>query len=100
MEDILIQKVLKLPICTSKGLSVLNNPVYGELIATINADKNSKVAVLIIDAAGKQLIQNSMLLQSGKNIIKIDLSTKAQGMYYFVLVNSDGTRLAKPFIKK
>lgn len=62
-------------------LSAYPNPANGETTIIINSSESLNVTAEIIDAFGRVILNESMTLKKGINVVKIDLSRFSSGKY-------------------
>lgn len=82
------------------SVSLLSNPVHGNLVVSIVAKRFSAGSISIADAAGKIVYTEKTRLSTGSNTISIGVSKYAAGIYYFVFLNENGNKEVVRFIKK
>jgi hypothetical protein len=80
-------------------LELFPNPVSDMLQVQLPSKQKETVQVTITDAAGKSVFSKTQLINEGNNAISIPVQQLPKGMYYLVVDNQDG-RQAKPFIKQ
>ncbi len=79
-------------------ITISPNPVVGDVNAAITSAASGTAEWMIIDNAGRVLLQNTTLLKKGKNDLMINISQVASGSYY-LKVKGDGIDLKIQFQK-
>ncbi len=79
-------------------ISIFPNPVVGDVNASITSAAACSAEWMIIDNAGRILLQNTTLLKKGKNDLIINISQVASGSYY-LKVKGEGIDLKIQFQK-
>jgi hypothetical protein len=81
-------------------ITVLNNPVQGELAIAVNARRAVTGMVSVSDASGKMVYQRKVKVVAGNNVLDLGNFNFAGGMYYLVFTDESGNREVVQFIKK
>ncbi len=76
------------------------NPVKSKLFVRLLADVPGPYSLRIYDAAGKNLLQHSFPVVSGRNVLPIQVVGMPQGLYLIQLVNEKGEQVQLKFIKE
>ncbi len=79
-------------------ITISPNPVGADVNATITAAEAGAAEWMIVDNAGRVLLQNTTLLKKGKNAVGINISQVASGNYY-LKVKGEGIDLKIAFQK-
>lgn len=75
------------------------NPVHDRLNISVPPNVNGQVAISVYDAQGRLTIRQEARVTSTSNIISIDVSRLAKGIYQVVLVSANGLQTAIQVIK-
>ena len=65
----------------SESFNAYPNPTSGKLNVTFNASGTEKYTLKVVDLLGKVLISEVNTAQEGSNLLELDLSSLAKGMY-------------------
>ena len=84
---------------TLKNTSLFPNPNDGELNISFSLENAQQVIVKIMDISGKELKSTVINGNAGENIILMNNSDVASGMYFVQLSNANSNEVL-PFIKK
>jgi sugar lactone lactonase YvrE len=76
-------------------LMVYPNPASGYATVQFKAIADGKYIIELTDAAGKAVLHNEGAATAGKNMIKLDVSNYAQGMYFIRISYGDGVHILK-----
>ena len=78
-------------VCTNpvNSLKVNPNPVVDNLNIIISREKASRVMIIIINAAGKRVYENSYQQPAGSLIKKISMQQMASGVYFVKVIADD-----------
>ena len=80
-------------------LQIRSNPIVGnQLQLGINLAQNNTALISIINRQGKVLLQKETSLQQGFNLVPLDCSTLAGGLY-FVRLQTGSERKTLSFLK-
>lgn len=71
------------------------NPTGGVTNISFNTGKTGKYTLYVADINGKQILQTSGITITGNNLVKIDLSSFANGVYIAKLLTEDYTKTLK-----
>lgn len=87
---------------SSFRLSISPNPVEdAEVRLLVAADKAQKTAVRLYAPDGKCLLeQRAIALQEGENLVMLDASTLAAGLYIVVLTDENGQNTISRFVRR
>ena len=66
---------------TAQSLNAYPNPTSGRLNVTFNSSGTEKYTFKVVDLLGKVLIREVNTAQDGSNLLELDLSSLANGMY-------------------
>ena len=72
-------------------LSTYPNPTDGNAFVNFHSEKNETARLRLLDMTGKQIIQENVRINSGQNIIDLDLSRLKKGLY-IMLFESDSNQ--------
>jgi|GEM_PF-3510272 len=81
-------------------MEVYPNPVKNILTAKVTAASNYSCTLLVLDAAGKKLVQQQVMVQQGVQAIPVEVSRFAKGLYLLQLLRADGTVMQIKFVKE
>lgn len=76
------------------------NPVLQSVNVTVNVINNSSISLKLYDAKGSLILMRQEKLVAGKNIMSIDMSNLAAGIYNLVAEWGAGFRKSKQLIKQ
>jgi len=97
--NITYSRIIRIVRPVSVGLTAtFENPVHDILKAKIETSEAARVRVQIVDASGKTMFTESILLQKGNNQYQRSLGKLAPGTYYLV-IKRDDIRKTFSFIK-
>lgn len=71
----------------SKNLSIYPNPSKGKVYLSLNAPFNDEYSVSISNLLGQTILTNTGVLNKGKNLVILNLSGFANGLY-FISINT------------
>ena len=78
-----------------ENVDVYPNPTKGNVSIEFLSASNQKTNVTIIDVLGNVVRIDSYQIQQGKNILKIDISNQANGIYFVKIVSKEGNYTAR-----
>jgi hypothetical protein len=80
---------------------VYPNPVESLLNTVITSPKNDRITLVVMDLAGKVLLQNNQQLVAGDNNLQLQVGNLTSGTYLVKAICADGCEtMVKQFIKK
>ncbi len=95
----MIQQQAQAEISNNNNCKVYPNPNNGEMILSYNSGEQQKVSFTIFDMTGRELSQYDLL--SGSQVMNINLTGLAAGMYYYVFyVDGKPSKSEKIIINK
>jgi Secretion system C-terminal sorting domain len=83
-----------------ESLTLYPNPARNILYLKIVSGSSGNGSVLLYDANGKMLTQQSSFIQKGSNLQQMDVNNLARGMYFIRLSTKGGTVLVESFSKQ
>lgn len=75
----------------NNGFSLYPNPTSGILILKMNNAQTTQVAIEVMDAAGKVVLNNEFIFSDKANSTEINLEKFANGIYFIKLVTENKT---------
>lgn len=84
---------------SSVSFDISPNPVTDKLTVDIDAVSMSALEMQICSITGRVIEQSTLNVVAGKNTLQLDLNGYANGLYFLVLRNENGTT-TKKFIKE
>ena len=79
-------------------ISVYPNPAKDVLNIMISSSNKEDVEFIIYDAIGQVVYRNKVVTENGNNLFNVDLSNKADGIYFIKFNNSVNNQLIR-FVK-
>lgn len=76
-------------------VSVYPNPTFGNANLLLTLTKETKVAIVISDMAGKQLQSKEVVATAGVSKISLDMNTYPNGMYMVSVISTEGVQTIK-----
>jgi len=77
------------------------NPAISILNVVVASPKADKITLIVTDVAGKLVMQQQLPVNSGDNILKLDVNTLKSGSYLIKAICEDGCETAvKKFVKQ
>lgn len=74
-------------------VSVLPNIVHSSMQLNVSAAQKEKIEVMITGAAGQVVLQQSFRLTAGSNLLDMDASGLAAGLYFITAITANGERV-------
>ena len=75
-----------------KGITIMPNAETKDIKVVFKADKEAKAIIVVLDEAGKKVLNQDALLNSGNNNINIDnFHTLNEGTYTIQLISNNET---------
>lgn len=94
-----LSKIVTLRINSSivKSMTVYPNPFSSNLKIELNTDKDAAITLRIRNAAGQAIVDRSMLVQKGNNVIVLssELASANAGMYLVEVITEEGKQVQK-----
>jgi hypothetical protein len=82
-------------------ISIINNPIIGNKVnILINAKKEQRAALSIIDMNGKRLLAKQIQLNKGGQLFIVDEVVKTAGMYIVEILMQDGSIIQSKLLKQ
>ncbi len=78
--------------------SIVPNPTHNEMSVEIHSPNATVSLVEIFDALGHQVMQRSLSLQSGKNVVDLKTMGLAEGSY-IIRIGTDAGAVSRRFVK-
>jgi PKD repeat protein len=75
----------------SRTLNIFPNPTDGAFTVNFSVDQSTEVSIRVLDALGRSVIVREMGTVSGEQMIALDLSNNASGIYMVQIVTDKGT---------
>ncbi len=77
------------------SVEVYPNPTFGNANLLLTLTKETKVAIVIYDMAGKQLQRKEVVASAGISRIGLDMNTYPNGMYMVSVISTEGVQNVK-----
>jgi hypothetical protein len=75
-------------------ISIYPNPVNAGTVADIYVAKSMKISERIVNMSAQVMQTKQWIIQSGRNVIPLDIPTKyPSGHYYIEMLNDDKQRI-------
>ena len=88
----------------TSGSFFINNvypkPALSKLYVAMEAGKITKGSLLITDLSGKVLSQKSLVLNKGNNLVTLDVSSMAKGIYVLKIISNENEIAVEKWIKE
>jgi PKD repeat protein len=81
------------------GLKLLPNPVVDNLHLAFNADSDDQLSLQIHDMSGRVLADSKAAVQTGANVLPVQVSQLVPGLYFLEIRNAKGVQTVK-FVKQ
>ena len=81
-------------------IAVFPNPSAGEFIVKLQGFSAGKASMFIVDANGRQLLQQSIVLAADKQTVPVHLEHCATGIYFLKIITNGKTQTEKLIIKR
>jgi hypothetical protein len=87
---------------TTSGVQITGypNPVRNMYQVQIEAEDYSRHTLLLLDAAGKQLLSRQVSVQPGQNIVPVNMGAYAKGLYWIRLIRESGEAMQLRLVKE
>ncbi len=85
--------------CTKNDISIFPNPVTDKVSVQIHATSNETYTVKMVDVLGAQIQHKSVQINATTEVIDMQLSTVASGIYFIYVTNGTTTEMFK-IVKK
>src|SRR5262249_13291694 len=82
-----------------RSITISPNPAQNAFLLQLNSSVNSKVAITIIDAAGRHLLSETRNASAGSNKFSVDISRLPRGIY-LVQVEANDQKVVKKLVKE
>lgn len=73
----------------SNNISIHPNPFVNEILLQMNEDKASQISYIIYDATGRSVLDKHSVIKSDEQVIHINTSELAKGLYYYTIKLND-----------
>jgi len=80
-----------------KDFTVYPNPFTSDLKVQVSSDKQTDITIRISNAAGQQVVNRKVMVQTGENVIVLssELSTLQSGIYMMEVITEEGKKTQK-----
>ena len=75
-----------------QNVQVYPNPIEEAAQLYLESDHASSITILVVDAAGKEVITETANLEKGANTLSLSMSEWETGIYYLQIVQPEGTK--------
>ena len=80
-------------------IQISPNPAKDEIRVKMNSDDDQGVSIKVVDMLGRTVINTTINLSEGSNVIPVDITTLESGTYFMKVTDSDGDEMIDKFIK-
>jgi len=81
-------------------ISVYPNPSAGGFMVKLQGFSSGKASMIIVDANGRQLLQQSIVLMADKQTVPVHLEHCATGIYFLKIITNGKSQTEKLIIKR
>ena len=84
--------VATLPANAGFEINAWPNPILNPLNLNIISDKDQSLQIIVANIYGQRILQSSISIVRGSNIMKINTGSWAKGVYIIKALSKDGTK--------